>query len=140
LDDQPRKTAWRITPDARKLLTSADSKGQAAAATVDCVAQTSFKPPPVGVGVKAHAGACNLLQDTRHFAPNVPGKGQQGLAFAFFKPAELDCRLLHVDEPDDQSMFVGEVVKAGLWQSPDGRPDDATRRLRDPGEKVCYGG
>ena len=98
---------------------------------------------------------------------NVLGKGQQGMAFAFFKPAELDghtlngerfftevtgspllenaaawldCRLQHVHECGDHSVFVGEVVGAGVRHTPEGRADDLTLTLKDLGDKVFYGG
>ena len=100
-------------------------------------------------------------------ARNVLGKGQQSMAFAFFKPAERDgdtiagepfsagstgapilsnarafveCRLSDTVEIGDHSLFVGEVVGAGLSKPFDGRPDDETLQLRDLGEKTFYGG
>ncbi len=167
MDEQVKKAALRMIPYGLYVLTSADGRGQVAAATVNWVTQTSFKPPLVVVGVKVDSGAHDLIKDTRHFALNVLGKGQQGQAFAFFKPAELDgaticgepfvtgdtgspllanaaawldCRLVHVYEQGDHSVFVGEVVNAGLKQVPDGRPDDVTLTLKDLGDKVFYGG
>ena len=167
MDELVKKAALRMIPYGLYVLTSADGHGRAAAATVNFVTQTSFKPPLVVVGVKADSGAHSLILDTRHFALNVLGKGQQGLAFAFFKPAELvgqtlngeafvtgdtgsplfesaaawlDCRLLHVYEQGDHSVFVGEVVNAGVRAMPEGRPDDVTLTLKDLGDKVFYGG
>ena len=43
-------------------------------------------------------------------------------------------------EKGDHSLFVGEVVNAGVTQQPEGRADDATLWLKDLGEKVFYGG
>jgi flavin reductase (DIM6/NTAB) family NADH-FMN oxidoreductase RutF len=89
------------------------------------------------------------------------------LAFAFFKPVEregnsiagepfssgvagapilsntpafLECKLVQTVEIGDHSIFVGEVVDAGISTPLEGRPDDATLALRDLGEKTFYGG
>ena len=43
-------------------------------------------------------------------------------------------------EKGDHSLFVGEVVDAGVTKQPEGRADDATLWLKDLGEKVFYGG
>jgi flavin reductase (DIM6/NTAB) family NADH-FMN oxidoreductase RutF len=97
----------------------------------------------------------------------VLGKGQQAMAFTFFKPAARDgqsvsgepfrwgstgapilertrafveCRLVDTVERGDHSVFVGEVVEAGLGQPVEGRADDATLWLKDLGPNVFYGG
>src|SRR3990170_933544 len=62
--------------------------GRVAAGTVNWVTQASFEPPLVAVGVKANSHAHALIRDTNAFALNVLGKGQQVLAYTFFKPAE----------------------------------------------------
>lgn len=104
---------------------------------------------------------------SRHFALNVLGKQQSGLAFAFFKPAERDghtvngehfhfgvsgaplldsaaatieCRLTDTVENGDHSVFIGEVIDASVKDAPAGRPDDVTLTLKDLGDKVFYGG
>ena len=46
--------------------------------------------PLVAVGVKADSGAYELVKKTKSFALNMLGKGQQGVAFGFFKPAEKE--------------------------------------------------
>ena len=66
--------------------------GRVAAATVNWVTQASFKPPLVAVAVKADSARARDRQGRGAFALNVLGKGQQKLAFAFFKPAELQGR------------------------------------------------
>jgi flavin reductase (DIM6/NTAB) family NADH-FMN oxidoreductase RutF len=167
MDENTKKTALRMIPYGLYVLTSADGRGSAAAATVNWVTQGSFQPPLVVVGVKVDSGAHDLIKHTNCFALNVLGKGQQGMAFAFFKPAELDghtlngerfftevtgspllenaaawldCRLQHVHECGDHSVFVGEVVGAGVRHTPEGRADDLTLTLKDLGDKVFYGG
>ena len=53
------------------------------------VTQTGFAPPLVVVGVKADSGTYKMLKDAGSFALNMLGKDHKGLAFAFFKPADV---------------------------------------------------
>lgn len=167
MDEAAKKTALRMIPYGLYVLTSANSEGAVAAATVNWVTQTAFKPPLVVVGVKADSGAHEIIKQSGHFALNVLGKDQSGLAFAFFKPAERDgnsvngepfhtgvtgspllgsaaahieCKLTQAIENGDHSVFIGEVVGAAVKDAPAGRPDDVTLTLKDLGEKVFYGG
>lgn len=166
MDQNVKKTALRMIPYGLYVLTG-EAGGEVAAATVNWVTQTAFQPPLVVVGVKADSGAHGVIKQAGHFALNVLGKGQQGIAGAFFKPtareggqingqpfhagstgapildavpAWLECRLVETVEKGDHSVFVGEVVDAGLATEIEGRPDDATLTLKDMGEKVFYGG
>ena len=167
MDPNTRKTVLRMIPYGLYVLTAADKDGRVAAATVNWVTQASFEPPLVAVGVKADSHAHALVKETKAFALNVLGKGQQPLAFTFFKPAErqgqtisgqpfrpgttgapileaapafVECTLEATVEKGDHSIFVGRVVEVGLAKAPEGRADDATLWLKDLGEKVFYGG
>jgi len=167
MDANAKKTALRMIPYGLYVLTAADKTGQVAAATVNWVTQASFEPPLVVVGVKADSHAHAIIKESRTFALNVLGKGQQALAFTFFKPAELkgetisgepfrrgatgspvlanapafvECTLEWTVEKGDHSVFVGKVVEAGVAKAPDGRADDATLWLKELGDKVFYGG
>ena len=88
MDPNAKKTALRMIPYGLFVLTAANKEGEVAAATVNWVTQVAFEPPLVVVGVKADSHAHALIKQTQAFALNVLGKGQQGLAFTFFKPAE----------------------------------------------------
>ena len=167
MDANAKKTTLRMIPYGLYVLTAANKSGQVAAATVNWVTQASFEPPLVVVGVKADSRAHALIKETKAFALNVLGKGQQALAFTFFKPAErkgdtisgepfrsgatgapilasalafVECTLEATVEKGDHSVFVGKVVEVGLAKPPDGRADDVTLWLKDLGEKVFYGG
>ena len=167
MDPNAKKTTLRMIPYGLYVLTAAHPDGRVAAATVNWVTQASFEPPLVAIGVKADSGAHALIKDTKAFALNVLGKGQQGVAFTFFKPAErqgdtisgepirtgttgspiltnapayVECTLESTVEMSDHSIFVGKVVDAGLSKQPEGRADDATLWLKDLGDKVFYGG
>jgi len=166
MDADAKKTALRMIPYGLYVLT-AEKGDQIAASTVNWVTQASFEPPLVVVGVKADSGAHALINETRAFALNILGKGQQNQAFAFFKPAEgdgstvggeaytsgetgspildcaaafLECRLTDVIARGDHSIFVGEVVEARVRGEIPGRADHATLLMADLGEKTFYGG
>jgi flavin reductase (DIM6/NTAB) family NADH-FMN oxidoreductase RutF len=167
MDANAKKTALRMIPYGLYVLTAEGKDGSVAAATVNWVTQASFEPPLVAVGVKQDSGAHEIIKEAGAFALNVLGKDQGGLAFAFFKPASregntvsgqafhpgtagapilestpafVECRLVQTVEIGDHSIFVGEVVDAGVAKQPEGRADDATLLLKDLGDNVFYGG
>jgi flavin reductase (DIM6/NTAB) family NADH-FMN oxidoreductase RutF len=167
MDPNARKTTLRMIPYGLYVLTASHPDGRVAAATVNWVTQASFEPPLLAVGVKADSHAHALIKDTKAFALNVLGKGQQALAFTFFKPAErqgqtisgesfhagktgvpiltstpafIECVLEATVEKGDHSVFVGRVVEVGLSKVPEGRADEATLWLKDLGDKMFYGG
>lgn len=167
MNEDAKKTALRMIPYGIYVLTAEGSDGSVAAATVNWVTQASFSPPLVAIGVKTDSGAHAIIKDTKVFALNVLGKGQQGLAFNFFKsherdgdsiggepftkspagapilnkaPAWVECKLVDTVERGDHSIFVGEVTEAGVAQQPEGRADDATLWMRELGDNVFYGG
>ena len=167
MDNDAKKTALRMIPYGLYVLTGESKDGKVAAATVNWVTQTSFNPPLVAVGVKVDSGAHGIIKDAGAFALNVLVKGQNGMAFTFFKSLERDgdsiggesfakgktgapilakaaafveCKLVATVEKGDHSLFVGEVVEAGLAAPIEGRADDRTLVLKDLGEKTFYGG
>ena len=167
MDANVKKTVLRMIPYGLYVLTAKGKDDAVAAATVNWVTQASFAPPLVAVGVKADSRTHALIKESQAFALNVLGKGQQAMAFAFFKPATRDgqtvsgepfrsgttgapllenapafveCRLVDSIERGDHSIFVGEVVEAGIARAPEGRADDATLWLKDLGANVFYGG
>ncbi len=167
MDDNAKKTALRMIPYGIYVLTAEDSDGQVGSATVNWVTQTSFAPPMVVVGVKADSGAYAILKSAGHFALNMLGKGQQGLAFAFFKPAERDghtisgepfrsgssgaplllnaqasveCKVVEIVEKGDHHIVIGEVIDATITHEPKKRPDEEILEMKDLGDNVFYGG
>jgi flavin reductase (DIM6/NTAB) family NADH-FMN oxidoreductase RutF len=167
MDPQQKKTALRMIPYGLYVLASETTDGRVAAATVNWVTQVAFEPPLIALGVKTDSSAHEVIKRAGHFALSVLGKGQQDVAFAFFKsvqregeligghrflrgalgspvlasaPAHVECALVATVEKGDHSVFVGEVRDAAVRTPPEGRPDDATLLLRDLGEKTFYGG
>ena len=166
MDANAKKTTLRMIPYGLYVLTAA-SGDRVAAGTVNWVTQASFEPPLVAVGVKTDSHAHALIKESKTFALNVLGKGQQAVAYTFFKPADkqgqtisgepfrvgatgapvltnapayVECTLEATVEMGDHSLFIGKVVEAGVAKAPEGRADDATLWLKGLGDKVFYGG
>ena len=162
-----RKTVLRMIPYGLYILTAQGKEGQIAAAAVNWVTQSSFKPPQVTVAVRSDSFIHAMIQESGAFALNMLGKGQAGAAFAFFKPVVregmtlsgepfhfgetgspllesapgyAECRLSGSLAVGDHTLFVGEVVATGLTQAVAGRPDDAILWLRELGPNIFYGG
>jgi flavin reductase (DIM6/NTAB) family NADH-FMN oxidoreductase RutF len=167
MDADTKKSALRMIPYGLYVLTGEARDGRVAASTVNWVTQASFEPPLVAVGVKADSHSHEVIKDAGAFALNVLGKGQQDMAFGFFKHTEregdtiagesftsgakgapildnaaahIECTLIDTVEKGDHSLFIGEVVGVGLNREIEGRPDHATLALADLGEKTFYGG
>jgi len=167
VDSDAKKTALRMIPYGLYVLMSESKEGKIAAGTVNWVTQTSFEPPLVVVGVKTDSLNHSVIKESGSFTLNVLSKEQAPLAFTFFKPldregqtiggepfragktgspilenapAYVECKLADTLEQGDHSIFVGEVIEAGLSQELEGRPDEATLLLKDLGENVFYGG
>ena len=90
MDANVKKTVLRMIPYGLYVLT-AESPAGISAATVNWVTQASFTPPLVAVGVKVDSHAHALIKESKTFALNVLGKGQQAIAFTFFKHCSVCC-------------------------------------------------
>jgi len=167
MNEADRKIALRMIPYGLYVMTACGKDGSPAGATVNWVTQTSFSPPLLALGVKPDSGVYHAARESGHFALNILGKGQQGPAFTFFKPAVLEdgklsgeeiawaangapvlksvpaaveCKVLQVVELGDHHTIVAEVTNVHLHREPEGRPDAAVLEMKDLGEKVFYGG
>lgn len=167
MDEQAKKTALRMIPYGIYVMTAKTADGGIAAATVNWVTQTAFNPPLIAVGVKADSGTYAAVKTSKQFVLNVLGKGQQGPAFTFFKPAQLEngklsgepfrdasngapilenapaaleCKVAEIVTLGDHHVVVAEVTEAHLHRPPEGRPDEAVLEMKDLGPKVFYGG
>ena len=167
MNQDAKKTALRMIPYGIYVLTADDGSGNIAAATVNWVTQTAFAPPLVVVGVKTDSGAYSILKKTKNFVLNMLGKAHKGLAFTFFKPAQMEggklsgqdirkaangapileaalaaveCRVTSIVEQGDHHIVVAEVIEAHLPNPIPGRPDVAILEMKDLGDNVFYGG
>jgi len=166
MNDDDKKTALRMIPYGIYIMT-AERGDEVAAATVNWVTQTAFAPPLLAVGVKTDSGTYSIAKEVGKFALNMLGKGQQGMAFGFFKPttlegnkingepfhaggtgvpildnaiASVECKVIEVVEQGDHHIFVGEVVDANVTKQPEGRADEAILEMKELGDNVFYGG
>lgn len=138
--------------------TSRDDSG-VAAGTINWISQSSFTPPWVMVAIKTDSTLHRAIANSRKFIVHVVGKDQKELATAFFRGAELsgdrlngyrlesspdgiplladppawfECRVTNDVRGGDHTIFVAEVVDAGV------RRDAEPLTLRDTG--FFYGG
>ena len=161
MDEAAKKKALRMIPYGMFVLTSKSKDGMdVSAGTVNWITQASFAPPLVVVGVKGDSTPHGHIKQSGVFAINVIGKDQKDLAFTFFKthkregnsiggqafeagkgtgcalllssPAWWECRVVAEVARGDHTVFVGEVVEAGV------RKDDQTILMRD--HNLNYGG
>jgi flavin reductase (DIM6/NTAB) family NADH-FMN oxidoreductase RutF len=167
MDNDAKKAVLRMIPYGLYVLTADDGAGNVAAATVNWVTQTAFAPPLVVVGVKTDSGAYSVIKTAGKFVLNMLGKDGKGLAFTFFKPAQLadgklsgqgftkgqtgapildaavgavECKVRTVVEEGDHHIVVAEVIEAHLPKPLTGRPDAAILEMKDLGDTVFYGG
>ena len=167
MDEKAKQTALRMIPYGLYVLTAESENGSVAAATVNWVTQASFEPPLVVVGVKMGSGTHAVIKKCGAFAINILGKDQADIAPKFFKhveregdtvagvpfesgstgspllqgcPGYIECSLVLTLEKGDHSIFIGEVVDAGVAEEPEGRPDALTLTLADLQGDMFYGG
>jgi flavin reductase (DIM6/NTAB) family NADH-FMN oxidoreductase RutF len=167
MDQDAKKTALRMIPYGIYVVTAESADGRVAAATVNWATQASFTPPLIALGVKVDSTAHEIVKGAKRFALNILGTGQGDIAYTFFKTVErdgnaiggqsfstgvtgapildattayLECKLIDTVERGDHSVFVAEVVEAGIKRSFEGRADNAVLAMAELGEKVFYGG
>jgi flavin reductase (DIM6/NTAB) family NADH-FMN oxidoreductase RutF len=160
MNPDDKKVALRAINYGLYVLTANAGDDYAASGT-NWLSQASFEPPLVMVGVKADSGAAAIIAKSKAFAVSVLGADQLDIGKAFFRstsvegnqinghefeagpetgsplitatPYWLECRLTDTVDRGDHTIFVGEVVNAGV------RDAEATPLLlRDTG--MNYGG
>ena len=110
--------------------------------TVSWVTQSSFKPPMVVACVNQNSGSHAMIKNTNVFAISFLEAGQKDLAAKFFKPQSrvgnkladveftegaatgcpiitdslgyVECKVVGSVEDGDHTVFVGEVIGAGI--------------------------
>ena len=144
-----------------------DGDGNVGVGSVYWVTQTSLDPPLVATCVKIDSGFYVIAKAAGSFALNMLGNGQLGVAFGFFKPAEVDgdtisgepvtagstgspllrnapaaleCKNVEIVEQGDHHIVVGEVADVHPSNAPEGRADEANLEIKDLGHNVFCGG
>lgn len=141
MDPNDKKVALRAITYGLYVLT-ASVEDDDAASGVNWLTQTSFEPPLVAVAVNTGSGAHALIPASGCFAVNVLADDQLEVAKSFFRSTEVDgdminghrfergvasgaaileaapwwfeCRLTDSVEGGDHTIYVGEVVGAGV--------------------------
>jgi flavin reductase (DIM6/NTAB) family NADH-FMN oxidoreductase RutF len=158
MDPAIKKKALRMITYGLFVATARDDSGPAAG-TINWISQSSFTPPLIMVAIKADSALHRAIAASRKFIVHVVGKDQKELATAFFRGAELsgdrlngyrvetrpdgipllvdppawfECRVVNDVRGGDHTVFVAEVIDAGV------RNDAEPLTLRDTG--FFYGG
>ena len=159
MDPEDKKRALRSINYGLYVLTAFDGDDYAASGT-NWLSQASFEPPLVMAGIKADSGAAAIVTKSNAFAVNVLGDDQIDIGKAFFRstsvegtqlnghefepgpktraplilatPYWFECRVTDTVARGDHTVFVGEVVNAGV------REEATPLVLRDTG--MNYGG
>jgi len=153
-----KKRALRLITYGLYVATSRDTNGYAGG-TINWLSQSSFSPPLVMAGIQRDSSLHQAIAASRVFAVHILGRGQRDLAMSFFKgavatgntingfrfepgltgapvlldpPAWFECRVLDEVRRGDHTIFVGEVVAAGV------RREEEPLTLRETG--FAYGG
>lgn len=141
MDPKDKRAALRAINYGLYVLTAVDGE-QYGAAGVNWVSQASFEPPLVMVGCKAGTDTHDIIKSSGGFALNVLGEDQLDVGKAFFRetvvegntlngyevewapvtgapvlkdlPFWFEAKVTDVIERGDHTVFVGEVIGAGV--------------------------
>lgn len=158
MDPNEKKRALRLLTYGLYVATSRGAAG-CAGGTINWLSQSSFSPPLVMVGIQRESSLHQAIATSRVFAVHILGQSQKNMAMTFFKgataagdtlngfrfetgvtgapvlldpPAWFECRVVEEVCRGDHTIFVGEVVAAGV------RRDEPPLTLREMG--LAYGG
>ncbi|SRR5712692_6058735 len=158
MDPGQKKKALRMITYGLYVATSRDNEHYGSG-TINWLSQSSFSPPLIMAGIQQDSSLHQAISASRAFVIHVLGKSQKDLATAFFKtarvegdrlngyrfesgvtgapvlldpPAWFECRVVDEVRRGDHTIFVGEVVNAGV------RRDEEPLTLRELG--MAYGG
>lgn len=158
MDPADKKKALRLLSYGLYVVTSRDSNCYAAG-TVNWLSQSSFSPPLIMAAIQRGSSLHQAISASRVFAVHIIGKSQKTLATSFFKtakveenllngyrfesgvtgapvlvdpPAWFECRVVDEVQRGDHTIFVSEVVAAGV------RHEEEPLTLRETG--FAYGG
>lgn len=158
MDPQAKKKALRQITYGLYVATARDANG-CAGGTINWLSQSSFAPPLVMAGIQRDSSLHQAIVASRAFVIHIVGRSQKDLATSFFKgatlngdtlngfrfesgvtgapvlvdpPAWFECRVVDEVRRGDHTIFVGEVVGAGV------RRDEEPLTLREAG--FAYGG
>jgi flavin reductase (DIM6/NTAB) family NADH-FMN oxidoreductase RutF len=141
MEPEAKKAALRAINYGLHILTAVDGDDYGAAG-VNWLSQASFEPPLVMVGIKADSDSHAVIERSGAFAIGVLGEDQLDVGKAFFRsttvegdtlngfrfergpetgapllvdlPYWFECRVTDTVSRGDHTVFVAEVVNAGV--------------------------
>jgi len=140
MDEKAKTHTLRLIPYGLYVLTARDGQ-DVNAATVSWLSQASFDPPRIVAGLRNGTGIWERVQAAGAFVVNVLGTGQKAVGSAFFRhvepdgntlaghafhegvtgapilddvPAFLECRVVTTVDAGDHTLFLADVVEAGV--------------------------
>jgi flavin reductase (DIM6/NTAB) family NADH-FMN oxidoreductase RutF len=145
LDEQAKKTILRKIPHGLYVCGVTDGE-EVNGFTASWVMQASFQPPLVVNCVRQDSKSHAMIKASQVFALSVLETGQKAIAQTFFKPQRrvgdkfeniesylgetgcpiitdslgyVECRVVGMVEQGDHTVFVGEVIAAGVHREGD---------------------
>jgi flavin reductase (DIM6/NTAB) family NADH-FMN oxidoreductase RutF len=109
-----KKTALLMIPYGLYVLGTKNG-GEVSAGTVNWVTQCSFKPPLVAMGVKQDSGLYSVLKSSGSFALSFLESGQKDIAYAFFKPTNVDGQTINGQAFETASTGSPIISAAAAW-------------------------
>jgi flavin reductase (DIM6/NTAB) family NADH-FMN oxidoreductase RutF len=147
LDEQAKKTMLRKIPHGLYICGVKDGDNLNGF-TVSWLMQSSFEPPLVVNCIKRETGSHEMLKKNGVFSVSFLDSGQKDMAAKFFKPQSrvgnkfadvefyegeatgcpiisdslgyIECKVIDSVEKGDHSVYVGEVIAAGIHR--EGKP------------------
>lgn len=141
MDAALKKQALRLFTYGLYVATAAKGD-ELSAGTVNWISQASFQPPLIMAAVKGDSHLHALIEATGTFALNVLGADQQSIAQDFFRPSKregsslnghpfepgpetgaplltelpawVECRVTDTVARGDHTVYVAEVIEAGV--------------------------
>ena len=145
MDEELKSQVLRRLPYGMYVMTAVGAGGTPAASTLTWISQCSFHPPLVMIAIQNTSQMHEAVAASGGLAVNLLGEGQKEIAKAFFRapaaeggrfgdyrfepgpltgaplltdvPAWLEARVTDRVERGDHTVFVAEVVGAGVRDS-----------------------
>jgi flavin reductase (DIM6/NTAB) family NADH-FMN oxidoreductase RutF len=142
MSEEFRRSVLRKVPYGMYVMTATGTDGKAAASTLTWLSQCSFHPPLVMIAIQKTSQMHEAVAASGGLAVNLLGEGQREIAKSFFRPpaaevgrfgdyryepgpvtgapllmdlpAWFEARITDRIERGDHTVFVAEVVGAGV--------------------------
>jgi len=142
VDEESRRSVLRKLPYGMYVMTAVGADGKVAGSTLTWLSQCSFHPPLVMIAIQKTSQMHDAVEASGGLAVNLLGEGQKEIAKAFFRapepdagrfgdyryepgpltgaplltdvPAWFEARLTDTVDRGDHTVFVAEVVGAGV--------------------------